>query len=298
LTLNGGRGVRLVVSAAVVLVLVVAVPVALADSGFGSWPSAGQNIFNTHSQSGEQDINAANVGGLAPRWTFTTRKSQTSVISTNTSDVSATPTVSNGTVYFPDWGGWLYAVDVQTGKARWTRRISDYNKIKGSFSRTSPAVAGNLLVLGDKPPNGATGWGQGSGVGAHIFAVDADTGKLAWITQVDDTFVSQITASPVVFNGVVYVGISSVEEVTAAFVPGYQCCIFRGSEVALDASTGKILWKTYDMPAGYTGGAIWGSTAAISPALGDLYVGTGNNYSAPQRADLPGQRWNELRLAR
>jgi polyvinyl alcohol dehydrogenase (cytochrome) len=273
--------VRFFVSAAVVLVLVVAVPVALADSGFGNWPSAGQNIANTHTQPGEQDINAANVGGLAPRWTFTTRKSQTSVISTNTSDVSATPTVSNGTVYFPDWGGWLYAVDAQTGKALWTRRISDYNKIKGSFSRTSPAVAGNLLILGDKPPNGTTGWGQGSGVGAHIFAVDADTGKLAWITQVDTTFVSQITASPVVFNGVVYVGVSSVEEVTAAFVPGYQCCIFRGSEVALDAATGKILWQTFDMPDGYTGGAIWGSTASIDPTLGDLYVGTGNNYSVP-----------------
>jgi polyvinyl alcohol dehydrogenase (cytochrome) len=273
--------VRFVVSAAVVLVLVVAVPVALAATGSMDWLSAGQNISNTHSQPDEQHINAANVGSLAPMWTFTTNKSVTTVLSTKTSDVSATPTVDNNTVYFPDWGGWLYAVNAQTGKARWAHQISEYNGIKGSFSRTSPAIAGNLLILGDKPPSGVTGWGDGSGVGAHIFAVDAHTGRLAWITQVDDTFVSQITASPVVFNGVVYVGISSVEEVTAAFVPGYQCCIFRGSEVALDAATGKILWKTYDMPAGYTGGAIWGSTAAISPALGDLYVGTGNNYSVP-----------------
>ncbi|MBV8718853.1 MAG: PQQ-binding-like beta-propeller repeat protein [Chloroflexi bacterium] len=204
----------------------------------------------------------------------------TTVLSTKTSDVSATPTVVDNTVYFPDWGGWLYAVDAHSGKARWTTKVSDYNGVAGSLSRTSPAVAGDLLILGDKPPNGTTGWGQDSKVGAHVFAVDAHTGKLAWITQVDSTFVSQITGSPVVFNGVVYVGVSSVEEITAAFVPGYQC-IFRGSEVALDARTGKVLWQTFDMPSGYTGGAIWGSSAAIDPDRGDLYVGTGNNYSVP-----------------
>jgi polyvinyl alcohol dehydrogenase (cytochrome) len=42
-----------------------------------------------------------------------------------------------------------------------------------------------------------------------------------------------------------------------------------------------VLWKTYDMPVGYTGGAIWGSTPAIDPLLGDIYVATGNNYSVP-----------------
>jgi polyvinyl alcohol dehydrogenase (cytochrome) len=27
--------------------------------------------------------------------------------------------------------------------------------------------------------------------------------------------------------------------------PDYQCCKFRGSVVALDAATGKQIWKTY-----------------------------------------------------
>jgi polyvinyl alcohol dehydrogenase (cytochrome) len=98
---------------------------------------------------------------------------------------------------------------------------------------------------------------------------------------VDQTFVSQITGSVATYNGVAYAGVSSEEEVTAAFTPGYQCCVFRGSEVALDVNTGGIIWQTFDMPVGYTGGAIWGSTAAIDPALGDVYIGTGNNYSVP-----------------
>jgi polyvinyl alcohol dehydrogenase (cytochrome) len=280
---------RFVVSVVVALVVAVLAPAAIAAPAFldcdpgeffcaGQWRSAGQNIANTHSQPDEEKLNAANVGGLKPRWTFATNASLTT---SKTSDVSATPTVAGDTVYFPDWGGWLYAVNARTGATIWSRKISEYTGVAGTFSRTSPAIVGDLLILGDKPPSGVTGWGQGSARGAHVFAVNARTGDLVWITQVDNTFVSQITASVVTFDGVAYVGVSSVEEVTAAFVPGYVCCIFRGSVVALDVHTGKILWKTYDMPVGYTGGAVWGSTAAIDPRLGDLYVGTGNNYSVP-----------------
>lgn len=284
------------VSGSVALVVAVLVGLAVApamaapawsDCGFaeffcaGQWRSAGQNIADTHSQPNEEIINAQNVSGLTPRWTFTTNPSVTTVLSTHTSDVSATPTVAGHTVYFPDWGGWLYAVDTRTGKTIWAHKISDYNGVAGSYSRSSPVIVGNLVILGDKPPNGVTGWSSTSGVGAHMLAVNAQTGNLVWITQVDNTFVSQITGSPVAFNGVAYVGVSSEEEVTAAFLPNYQCCIFRGSVVALDVQTGHLLWKTYDIPAGYSGGAIWGSTPAIDPFLGELYVGTGNNYSVP-----------------
>jgi len=56
--------------------------------------------------------------------------------------------------------------------------------------------------------------------------------------------------------------------------------------VALDASTGQLLWQTYVMPdnhgqaSGYSGGAIW-QPPAIDPERGALYVGTGNNYTVP-----------------
>src|SRR5207247_1156517 len=143
------------------------------------------------------------VAGLKPTCTFT---SNASVTTSPTSDVSATPTVAGNVVYFPDWGGWLYAVNARTGRTIWSRKISDYTGVAGSFSRTSPAIVGDLLILGDKPPSGVTGWGQGSGLGAHVFAVNAHTGKLVWITQVDNTFVSQITGSLVTFDGVAYVG--------------------------------------------------------------------------------------------
>src|SRR5207237_701183 len=54
----------------------------------------------------------------------------------------------------------------------------------------------------------------------------------------------------------------------------------RGSVNALDAATGAPIWKTYTVPAGHDGGAVW-STPAIDPGLGRLFVGTGNAYHAP-----------------
>ena len=53
-----------------------------------------------------------------------------------------------------------------------------------------------------------------------------------------------------------------------------------------DANSGKLLWKTYTLPdnggqpGAYSGGAVW-QPPAIDPLRHQLYVGTGNNYSAP-----------------
>ncbi|GAC1534580.1 MAG: hypothetical protein NVS2B17_03810 [Candidatus Velthaea sp.] len=89
-----------------------------------------------------------------------------------------------------------------------------------------------------------------------------------------------ITQSPVVYGGRIYVGVSSNEEVLA-LQPTFACCSFRGSMVALDAHTGKLLWKTYTVPMGFSGGSIWGSTAAIDEKRGLLFMATGNNYTVP-----------------
>jgi polyvinyl alcohol dehydrogenase (cytochrome) len=87
----------------------------------------------------------------------------------------------------------------------------------------------------------------------------------------------------VVDGNTVYVGVSSFEEAKAALSPGYQCCTFRGSVVALNANTGRILWKTYTVPTGYGSGAVWGSTPAVDHKRGSLFVTTDKNYSAPQK---------------
>lgn len=237
------------------------------------WRVAGHDLANSRSQPAEFRINAGNVHSLAVKWVFTTG-----------ADVSATPTVSGHAIYFPDFAGNLFAVNKDTGQLIWSHQISDYDGSSGAISRTSPAIHGDEIIVGDEEAHFLTD------DGTNVMAIDRNTGALRWITHVDSHSAAKITGSPVIFDGVVYIGVSSEEEVFAlapVFNAVYACCSFRGSVVALDANTGKLLWKTYTIPdnggqaGSYSGGPVW-QPPAIDPIRHQLYVGTGNNYSAPQ----------------
>ena len=238
------------------------------ESRSGQWRIAGQNLSNSWSQPAEHSISPANVNGLSPKWVFTTG-----------GDVSATPTVDGNAVYFPDWGGNLFAVEKDSGHLIWSHKISEYDGVEGAISRVSPAVDGNQVIFGDILNS------KQAHNGANVISVDRQTGTIQWMTQVDTHLAAIITGSPVVFDGMVYVGVSSSEE-TLALNPAYPCCSFRGSIVALDEKSGAMRWKTFDMPdnggqpGGYSGGAIW-QPPAIDAKRGMLFAGTGNNYTAP-----------------
>src|SRR4051794_33494623 len=173
------------------------------ESKAGQWRIAGQNLSNTWSQPAEHSISPSNVNRLKPKWIFTTG-----------GDVSATPTVAGNAVYFPDWGGNLFAVKKQSGDLIWSTKISDYNGVAGSISRVSPAVDGNQLIIGDILSSNQVH------NGANVISVDRQTGALRWITQVESHPAAIITGSPVVFDHVVYIGVSSSEE-TLALDPAY-----------------------------------------------------------------------------
>src|SRR5258705_13668993 len=102
------------------------------------WQIAGQNLSNTWSQPAEHSISPANVKNLSPKWVFATG-----------GDVSATPTVDGDAVYFPDWGGNLFAVKKESGRLIWSRKISTYDGVAGALSRVSPAVDGDQVIIGD-----------------------------------------------------------------------------------------------------------------------------------------------------
>jgi hypothetical protein len=118
----------------------------------------------------------------------------------------------------------------------WSHKISEYNGVAGSVSRQSPAVDHDQLIIGDLLSKQVHD-------GANLIAVDRETGNLRWKTQVDSHPAAIITGSPVVFDGVVYSGVSSLEE-TLSLDPSYPCCSFRGSVVALNAKTGAMLWTS------------------------------------------------------
>jgi polyvinyl alcohol dehydrogenase (cytochrome) len=279
------RKVSLRMTASISVLLLIS---ALTAQGQGQWTIAGQNLNNSRSQPAEHLITRSNVHSLSVKWVFET-----------SNDVSATPTVHGRAVYFPDWAGNLYAVNKETGSLIWSHQISDYDGVIGALSRVSPAVDidNKQLIIGDNVINGGGGANRANPAmltpgnlktgGANVIAVDQATGLLRWITQVEKHPAAIITGSPVVFDGVVYIGVSSGEESLAATeFKTYPCCTFRGSVVALDAKTGTMLWQTFTVPenggvpGGYSGAAVW-QPPAIDRSRGSLYVGTGDNYTAP-----------------
>jgi polyvinyl alcohol dehydrogenase (cytochrome) len=198
------------------------------DHGHPEWHMIGHDVANTRSQPSEHRISSRNVNQLSPRWVLTTA-----------GDVSATPAVSresergNGLgqselfLYFPDWGGRLWKVNAETGEVVWSHQISEYNGITGSISRTSPALADGFVLIGD--------------LNGNMMGVDAVTGNLRWITELDSNPITIVTTSPVVHRDHLYIATSS----SGGGVPRQ---IFRGSMIALDIRTGRIVWQTFVLP--------------------------------------------------
>jgi polyvinyl alcohol dehydrogenase (cytochrome) len=230
-------------------------------AGGDNWNSAGGDLQNTRFQASEKALSVSNVDELEVKWQFTTG-----------GDVSATPAVVDGTVYFPDRAGNLYAVDKWTGQLRWQSSIAAASGLPGDYARATPAISGNKLIIGTQGLFGG---------GAKVLAFNKDTGALVWATTLDTHPAAIITQSATVYNNRVYVGTSSQEE-GLALNPDYDCCSFRGRMAALDLKTGAIVWQTRMAPEGFPGVAVWGSSPAIDSKRGQLYIATGNNYDAPQ----------------
>ncbi len=259
---------RVVLSIATALVAVCAADIpahAADDDNKGLWLSAGQSTSNLRFQADEVKINPGNVARLGPKWIFTTG-----------GDVSATPAVDKQRVYVPDWKGNLYAIDRHTGAQIWSTKIAAATGWPNDVARATPAIAGNRLVIGTQGMFGG---------GGNLIAYDTGTGALIWKTKLESNPFTIVTQSATISDGVVYIGLASNEE-GVAVQPGYPCCSFRGSMLAVSLANGAILWKTYMVPEGYPGGAIWGSSPAVDIKRQQVYIATGNNYAVPDSALL------------
>nr|GMD28733.1 polyvinylalcohol dehydrogenase-like [Ipomoea batatas] len=257
-----------------ILVLFVATFTMIIHNTTSEWITHGKDITNRRYAEGELLINPKTVAQrLQFEWKFAAGY-----------DITATPAVADGVVYFPSWNGNLYAVKASTGKLVWEQNLGQLtgippaNVVSGvnaTVSRSTPAVAGDYLAVGIYLP-------------AVVIAVKRSTGELVWATKLDPRPLALITASASCFAGICLVGVSSLE----VTLPADQCCTFRGSLVKLDIKTGKILWQTYTLPdnggklGGYSGAAIWGSSPAVDIRRGWVYVGTGNLYNAPEEVLL------------
>ena len=228
-----------------------------AMASVASWPSAGHDLSDTRNNPDEHTIAVTNVAALQQKWSVGFP-----------SYLTSTPSISGSTLFLPDQAGNLSALDITSGQVVWKRTIQSYTGVTRDIVRVTPAIADGRVIFGDQPYNGQH-------AGTHLLAVSASTGALLWNTVVETQQTARITGSAVVDGDTVYVGLSSGDEVDP------NCCHFRGSVVALDAATGKIKWRTYTAPVGYTGAAVWGSGPVVDHTTNMLYVGTGNNYTVP-----------------
>lgn len=236
---------------------------------FQGW---GMSLDNTRAiPSAVSGLNPENIGGLRLKWAMSFPDAQRA---------RSEPAVAGGALYVGSQNGTVYSLDLASGCARWTFPAAA--EVRTGLV-ISPWHAGNtraevLLYFGDLIGN--------------VYALNAVTGQLVWKDHPEAHPGATITATPALYNGRLYVGVSSLEE--AMNDPRYACCTFRGLLVAYDARTGRRIWRTYTIPPpapqatdstggerlGPSGAGVWGSPA-IDPKRRQIYIVTGDNYSDP-----------------
>lgn len=234
------------------------------------WNGWGVSLDNLRYQPNPgSSLSAANVSRLKLKWAFGFP---------GESSASTQPVIAGGRLYVGSVAGSLYALDARSGCIHW--RFETKAGVRSAVTIGKGPRGALTLYFGDLQSN--------------VYAVNAATGKQLWQVRVEDHPISRITGSPALYNGTLYVPVASREE-SQPGNPKYECCTARGSLVALNANTGRRIWKTYviaDPPRpiqknaagtqmyGPSGAGIW-STPTIDTRLQRIYVGTGNSYSPP-----------------
>jgi polyvinyl alcohol dehydrogenase (cytochrome) len=236
------------------------------------WNGWGVDLANSRAQSAEHaGLTAEQVPNLKVKWAFGYLPGT----------VASQPTVVGGRVFVGTLRGQIYSLDAKTGCLYWAVKNPTGVRSAISIERLPNSV----------PPRYAAFFGD---LSATVHALDARTGEEIWSTKVDTHPIARVTGSPKFHDGRLYVPVTSLEEASAADAR-YECCTFRGNLVALDAATGKQIWKTYTIleepkPRGKNrtgtnvfgpaGASIW-SSPTIDPEGGRIYVTTGDNYADP-----------------
>jgi polyvinyl alcohol dehydrogenase (cytochrome) len=232
------------------------------------WNGWGPDTRNLRYQPDTGGLVAGDVANLELKWAFGIPDATQS---------RAQPAVLGGRVFMGSQSGAIYALDAASGCTYWT-----FNAVSGVRTAISVGTieSGYAIYFADAE--------------ARAYAVDAQTGRELWSRKVDQHPAARATGAPTLHDGRLYVPTSGVSEETAAAMPDYECCTFRGSLTALDAATGEIVWKTYTVPKprprgeSATGAQLWGpagspiwSSPTVDPQRGLIYAATGNAYADP-----------------
>ena len=215
--------------------------------------------------SAQTSIDAANVGKLELAWAFGLP---------GTTETRSQPVATADTLFIGASSGHVFALDRLTGCIKW---------------HTATPLR-NSLTLGKAGDVAALFFGDAQG---FVTALAAADGKQLWRAHVGLFDVSMLSGAIAQTGTTLIVPISSVE-VGIAANPTYECCKTHGGVSALDAATGNVLWTRHFAPEaaqttksstgvqqwGPSGVPVW-SAPTVDAKRGVVYVGTGENYSAP-----------------
>lgn len=246
----------------------------MADPASGpAWNGWGAGAGNTRFQSAKAaGLSADQVPHLKLKWAFGVPMGLSTY---------GQPTVVSGRVFMASDNGYVYSLDAQTGCVYWSFQAK-------AAMRTAISV-GPVAGAGDAKY--AAYFGDQK---ANVYAIDAQTGKLIWTQVVDNHMTARDPGAPTLVDGRLYVPVSTFEEFSASD-PLYPCCTFQGSVVALNANTGKQLWKTYTIDErpkpvkknskgtqlwAPSGGSVWNSPT-FDQKRQAVYFGTGDGQTEP-----------------
>ena len=250
------------------------IPPLAAPTAGSVWSGWGLDEKNSRFQTETGGLTAADVPKLKLKWAF------------GVPDVTshrAQPAIYGERLYMGSQAGVVFSLNALTGCTYW------------SFK--SEAGIRTAMSLGEVTQNGTKRMAVFfNDLQAYAYALDAETGELLWKVRVDSHPGAMGTGALKYHNGRVYVPTSGLtEEAVANSKSEYECCSFRGSVTALDASTGAQIWKTYTLPepqlirvledgrklSGPAGASVWNSpTVDVKRNL--LYFATGNAYVEPK----------------
>ncbi len=265
-------GAALVGSAAVAAPAAVAGPVPFAcattNPPGGDWPMMGHDLTGTRVQ--DKDFRVTTP--VLPVWTFDANRATHA----RNNEVTGYPIVAGGCVYVgtstgnrPDGQhlpGWVVALNADTGDVVWRTQLD--GGVYSTVAVDNGVVYAFVSVIG----------------APTLVALDQRTGDVLWQTIVDNQVGSDAVSSPMVYDHMVWVGVSG----TAAEGDAADRSAFEGSSVlvATDGShgyaAGQIIRKIWTIPQdrwaqGYAGGSQWGNIS-IDPTTGAGYIGTGNPF--------------------
>jgi outer membrane protein assembly factor BamB len=217
------------------------------------WPMYGHDTARSGYSSAETRITAGNVGQLVERFRLD--------IGFGAMPSSSGPLVVGGKLYVGSsvaTGDNYFCFDALTGARIWSANVGHSPPFPGNvgIGSTAAIVDGILVVGGGDPAYYGLEAATGARLWRHDMAVGAEA--FAW-------------SSPLVADGIAYVGISS------------RYAAVRGELRALDFRTGLLLARQYFVPAGHLGADIWNS-ASLSPDAASVAVATGNDYGGRDSA--------------